>query len=179
MKTINQVEEEKRLLDVLSTYAFSIGVVQKDTKREQNKDKKIKEFKANEITNADLLFIHENGSPMRNLPARPVLQITIEWASSQLDDLLNECVEGILNGWSEKELETHVKQFGSRMENYAYHLIYDNDGTLAPNSPSWIERNKKWNERNKKGPRKKDYNHPLFQTGDLARSITVELVKIT
>lgn len=50
------------------------------------------------------------------------------------------------------------------MESYARHIIYDNDGRLEPNSPVVVKA--------KKG------NHPLFVTGQLARSITCTLSTI-
>ena len=51
------------------------------------------------------------------------------------------------------------------MENYARDIIYLNDGRLAPNTPKTI-----------KG-KKEIGNHPLFRTGQLARSISCRLVK--
>lgn len=151
---IRRLDTEKQLLDALSDYTILIGVVQKDTARK-------KVVASVGLTNAELMFIHENGSPMRNIPARPVLQMTIEWAQSQIDEVLDECIEGIFSGWNRNKLEQHLKRFCVRMENYARDIIYSNDGRLKANSPEVAKR--------KKG------NHPLFDTGQLARSITVEL----
>ena len=68
---LRRLETEKRLLDSLSEYVILIGVVQKDTTRK-------KVVASVGLTNAELMFIHENGSPMRHIPARPDLENTSE-----------------------------------------------------------------------------------------------------
>lgn len=156
---LRRLETEKRLLDSLSEYVILIGVVQKDTTRK-------KVVASVGLTNAELMFIHENGSPMRHIPARPVLEMTIKYTIDEMfDEVLNTCVEGILEGWSQTDVEIELKKLCMRMETYARKIIYDNDGRLAPNAPSVAAK--------KKG------NHPLFDTGQLARSITCELSKVT
>ncbi len=155
---LRRLATEKRLLDSLSEYVILIGVVQKDTTRK-------KVVASVGLTNAELMFIHENGSPMRHIPARPVLEMTIKHTVDEMfDETLNTCVEGILEGWSQTDVEKELKKLCMRMETYARKIIYDNDGRLAPNAPSVAAK--------KKG------NHPLFDTGQLARSITCELSKV-
>lgn len=155
---LRRLETEKRLLDSLSEYVILIGVVQKDTARK-------KVVASVGLTNAELMFIHENGSPMRHIPARPVLEMTIKHAADEMfDEVLNTCVEGILSGWTQTDVEKELKKMCMRMETYARKIIYDNDGRLAPNAPAVAAK--------KKG------NHPLFDTGQLARSITCELSKV-
>ena len=155
---LRQLETEKRLLDSLSEYVILIGVVQKDTTRK-------KAVASVGLTNAELMFIHENGSPIRHIPARPVLEMTIKYAADEMfDEVINTCVEGILDGWTQTDVEKELKKMCMRMEIYARKIIYDNDGRLAPNAPSVAAK--------KKG------NHPLFDTGQLARSITCELSKV-
>lgn len=140
----------------LPEYYIEIGVVSGDTER--------KEYVG--ITNAELMFIHEYGSPTNNIPDRPVLQMTIDWANKELlEPTIDRAIDAFINSdFSEEALEKELKKMCVRMENYARHIIYDNDGRLAPNSPEVAKR--------KKG------NHPLFDTGQLAKSITCHLVKI-
>lgn len=140
----------------LPEYYIEIGVVSGDTER--------KEYVG--ITNAELMFIHEYGSPINNIPDRPVLQMTIDWANKELlEPTLDRAIEAFINSdFDEKALEKELKKMCVRMENYARHIIYDNDGRLKPNSSVVAKR--------KKG------NHPLFDTGQLAKSITCHLVKI-
>lgn len=151
-------EKEENIIKQLAKYEIEIGVVAGDSKR--------KKTVSVGITNAELMFIHENGSPIRNIPARPVLQMTIDWAntSGELNKVLDEIIDNILfNNWTLKDAEDELNRFCIKMENYARNIIYSNDGRLAPNSPKVAAR--------KKG------NHPLFDTGQLARSITCRLKK--
>ena len=117
------------------------------------------------ITNAELMFIHENGSPLRNIPARPVLQMTLDYANKQLVELtVDKCVKIILdNGPDEALVEQELNKLAIKLENYARKIIYSNDGRLAPNTASVAKA--------------KGGNHPLFNTGQLARSITCRVVK--
>lgn len=148
-------EKESELIESLSKYSIEIGVISEDTGR--------KETVSYGITNAELMQIHENGSPTKNIPARPVLDLTIMWTEQHLiKRVLNSIIEGVFEkNWGKVEIERELSRMCIRMENHAREIIYDNDGTLAPNSPQVAKR--------KKG------NHPLFDTGQLARSITCKL----
>ena len=117
------------------------------------------------ITNAELMFIHENGSPLRKIPARPVLQMTLDYANKNLvEPTVDKCVKIILdNGPDEALIERELNKLAIKLENYARKIIYSNDGRLAPNAPSVAKA--------------KGGNHPLFNTGQLARSITCRVVK--
>lgn len=148
-------EKESELIESLSKYSIEIGVISEDTGR--------KETVSYGITNAELMQIHENGSPIKNIPARPVLDLTIMWTEQHLiKRVLDSIIEGVFEkDWGKVEIERELSRMCIRMENHAREIIYDNDGTLAPNSPQVAKR--------KKG------NHPLFDTGQLARSITCRL----
>lgn len=148
-------EKESELIESLSKYSIEIGVISEDTGR--------KETVSYRITNAELMQIHENGSPIKNIPARPVLDLTIMWTEQHLiKRVLDSIIEGVFEkDWGKVEIERELSRMCIRMENHAREIIYDNDGTLAPNSPQVAKR--------KKG------NHPLFDTGQLARSITCKL----
>lgn len=148
-------EKESELIESLSKYSIEIGVISEDTGR--------KETVSYGITNAELMQIHENGSPIKNIPARPVLDLTIMWTEQHLiKRVLDSIIEGVFEkDWGKVEIERELSRMCIRMENHAREIIYDNDGTLAHNSPQVAKR--------KKG------NHPLFDTGQLARSITCKL----
>lgn len=148
-------EKESELIESLSKYSIEIGVISEDTGR--------KETVSYGITNAELMQIHENGSPIKNIPARPVLDLTIMWTEQHLiKRVLDSIIEGVFEkNWGKVEIERELSRMCIRMENHAREIIYDNDGTLVPNSPQVAKR--------KKG------NHPLFDTGQLARSITCKL----
>lgn len=151
--SIAEVKQQiKDILTEISKYHLEIGVFAGKSKR------KIKVG----ITNAELMFIHENGSPLHNIPARPVLEMTVNYARKKLVmPTIAKCIKGSLLGKNEIDLE--LNRLAIKVENYARQIIYSNDGRLTPNAPSTI---------NKKGT-----NHPLFDTGQLARSITCIVVK--
>lgn len=142
-------------LEPLDGYYFEIGIISQTTKRKATV----------EITNAEILFINEHGSPLQNIPARPVLQKTIEWAKSGfLKDEYSKAFEAYLSSsFNLKMFEKSLKQTAVRIQTHAQELIYANDGTFQDNAPSTIKR--------------KGFNHPLLQTGQLARSIICRLCK--
>ena len=150
----------------IPTYYIEIGVFVENGKRKKD----IKKSKSSDtvklgINNAELMYIHENGSPLNHIPKRPVLKMTIDYAKKYLlKDTLAKAVKSYVeNGFDLKAYERELTKMCLKMENYARDIIYSNDGRLAPNTPNVARR--------KKG------NHPLFDTGQLARSITCRLVK--
>lgn len=154
---LSLLTEIEKMFEKLPTYVIELGVFSMDSHR--------KETVKVGLTNAELMFIHENGSPLHNLPARPVLQMTIDYANTELvKPTMDRCIELFLASFDESVIETELEKLCLKMEKYARKIIYSNDGRLAPNAPSTIAR--------------KGDNHPLFDTGQLARSITCKLVKI-
>lgn len=160
---ILDLQKSKDLIDSLNSYRILVGVIQRDSMREGTYTDIITRVQVG-VTNAELMFIHENGSPMRNLPKRPVLQYTVEWAQGQIEEVLNEAIEGIFEGWNRKEVENHFKRFCIRIQNYAQNMIYNRDPRLEANKPATIKYKKS--------------DLPLFDTGQLARSITAELIRV-
>ena len=149
----------------IPTYYIEIGVFSEDGERQKDADKKTKDVIRLGINNAELMYIHENGSPINRIPARPVLQMTInqakkEWLENAIMRAINAYVR---SGFNLKEYEKELERLCMKMEKYARDIIYLNDGRLAPNAPPVAKR--------KKG------NHPLFDTGQLARSISCRLIK--
>lgn len=141
----------------LPQYKIQIGVIADNANRKGLNNKG--------ITNAELMFIHENGSPLNNVPARPVLDMTINYAEN---NLLNKTIDKALkqfvnSGFKKEELKKELDKTAIRMENYARQIIYANDGRLIPNSPNVAKA--------------KGGNHPLFNTGQLARSITAKTIE--
>lgn len=149
----------------IPTYYIEIGVFSEGGERQKDADKKTKDVIRLGINNAELMYIHENGSPINRIPARPVLQMTInqakkEWLENAIMRAINAYVR---SGFNIKEYEKELERLCMKMEKYARDIIYLNDGRLAPNAPSVAKR--------------KNGNHPLFDTGQLARSISCRLIK--
>lgn len=145
---------EKKLAS-LPVYYLELGVITDTSER------KIKVG----LNNAELMFIHENGSPLNHIPPRPVLQMTIdfvkkEWLNKALDKAIDAYIK---SDFDADKYKLELERFCIRVQNYARKIIYSNDGRLAANAPSVAAK--------KKG------NHPLFDTGQLTRSITCRLVE--
>lgn len=137
-------------------YVLEVGVPS-DNKRRDNEG----------VTNAELMFIHENGSPMQNIPKRPVLSISIDYIERM--KVFNNNLDKAFNVYFKtndiKEFEKQLNILALKTENVAREIIYQNKGVLEANAPSTI--------------RKKGENHPLFDTGQLARSIIGRIVDET
>ncbi len=169
------VEDLKKI--TFNNYKIELGVISGVSKKRE----KTKIEKETGITNADLLFIHENGTLNDRIPRRPVLEMAIKYARENLlDDVLDECYDGVINkGWTEKEVERELNILCIKIQDYARDIIYLNDGRLVPNAPSTAKAKWKKEPGHKKSEKWQwpDGNHPLFDTGQLARSIVCKLTK--
>ena len=149
-------EKQKQIFLSVNDYAIEIGVIAGNSKR--------KKTVSIGITNAELMFIHENGSPLRNIPARPVLEMTIQDA---MKDMIPQTVDRIYDGcmnklWTKEQVKQELEKLCVRMQNHARSIIYRSD-RLAPNKPGTIKA--------------KGSDRPLLDTGQLARSITCRLIE--
>lgn len=149
------VEKFKKQINEIPEYQIQIGVFSINTKRK-------KTYNVG-ITNAEIMFIQENGSPLKHIPSRPVLKMTINYANTIIKDVIAKALNAYFKNGIEG-LEKELNKLCIKMENYAREIIYSNDGRLLPNSP--------------RVAMAKGGNHPLFDTGQLARSITCKLVKV-
>lgn len=149
----------KKILS-LPEYMIELGVYEDSEPRESEKGT------TSGVTNAQLMWILHQGSPLNHVPPRPVFTITIEHANKKM---LVDNVTKAFEDWTDSDcditvLERDLKQFGERLVNYAKDVVYNNDGRLARNAPSTIKH--------------KGFDHPLFYTGQLVNSFTYRLVKL-
>lgn len=168
----DKILEEAILQDVLDrinklpTYTLNLGVLYSNSKpRKKNKNKKEETEEKTGVTNAELMFVHENGSHLNNIPKRPVLKMAIEYADENLlEKIIDKSIYSYAENFDEKDYVNSLKKDAIRIERVARKIIYSNEGILEPNAPSTV--------------RRKGENHPLFDTGQLARSITCVVSKI-
>lgn len=160
----NQFKEAFKFPD----YVIQIGVVEADTVRKIDKVRATKTKKTDEksITNAQLMYIHENGSYLHHIPKRPVLEMTLKWTDKgSMNKAIDKAFMAYLKSGKKIDFSKSLQRYClSQVEVYARDLIYNNDGRLVANSPRTIAM--------------KGFNHPLFQTGQLARSITCRLIEL-
>lgn len=147
------IKQSTEVYNSINNYAIEIGVVSGNTNRKHTVD----------ITNAELMYIHENGSPLNNIPARPVLQITINKALKTLvPETLDRIFDGCFSkGWTKEDVKQELEKLCIRLQSITRKIIYQSN-ELAPNAPSTIK--------------SKGSDRPLLDTGQLARSITCRLI---
>lgn len=169
------VDQLIKIIKKMPQYVIKIGVFSGDSKRETKATVG--------VTNAELMYIHENGSPAKNLYGYKVLQKTINYANENLlEKALNDSIMAYLNSGSYSDLEKPLKKMCMRMENYARSLILDNEVLQAEHPNSYQTAKEKW--RKEPGNKDKQYpglpagSHPLFDTGQLTRSITCVLERV-
>ena len=97
------------IFDSIPRYVIQIGVFSTKTKR--------KTTYSVGITNAELMFIHENGSPLHHLPARPVLKMTIEYGNTLIKSVMQKALKAYVEV-GEQGLEKELNKMCIRMENY-------------------------------------------------------------
>lgn len=152
---INYYNDKVKIYNSIFKYAIEIGVISNNSLRRDDKD----------ITNAMLLYIHENGSPANNIPSRPVIKLTIQYAKNVLlPKTLKDINKGVFSqNWNEARCKLELERLCQRMRNEARKIIYRSN-LLEKNKPATIKR--------------KGSDRPLLDTGKLAKSITCRLIEI-
>jgi hypothetical protein len=157
-----------------------VGIPQAETTREDQN---------HEVTNAGLLFIHTNGSPLRHIPARPVIEPSIEANHESIEQGLHATASFVLDG-NIAEANTMLKKVGTLGANGAKKWFTDPRNGWRQNSPETIRRKlaKLTGKRLRKAldvlnsvnepmplvgnSALDEINTPLIDTGQMRRSIT-------
>jgi hypothetical protein len=113
---------------------------------------------AGSINNAELLFIHTNGSPLRKIPARPVLQPAIEADGNRqaIAAELESSIKASIAGNRELAVK-RMRRVALTGQNAARKWFSDPRNSWAPNAPSTIKA--------------KGSDRPLIDTGALRNAI--------
>jgi hypothetical protein len=100
-----------------------------------------KNLGAQSITNAQLLFIHTNGSPRNRIPARPVIEPAINEPGNKamLTDEMKLAAGAALDGKAAQSL-TFLRRVALMGQNVARGWFTDARNGWAPNKPSTIRR---------------------------------------
>lgn len=93
-----------------------------------------------EVNNAELLYIHTNGSPIRRIPARPVIEPAIEERGTK-EKILEELKAAGKDALLSKMVEArkHLMIAGQIGENAAKAWFTDPRNGWPPNSPATIK----------------------------------------
>lgn len=120
--------------------------------------------KGEPINNAELLFIHTNGSPIKGIPARPVLEPAINEHKERISASFKEIYAATaVNNQSERERAIH--RTGLIAQNACREWFTNPKNNWSPNNPATI--------------RRKGSDRPLIDTGELRKSITYVVRDVT
>lgn len=154
------VENSDGFFDMIKALKFInenevyVGIPDDTTDRENEKN--------NEVTNADLLFIHTNGSPKMNIPARPVIEPALRKDRERISSMMKKAAIFVFDKKYDDALK-QLKMVGMRGQNVSRKYFLDQDNGWKPNS-SAVQRAKM--KKGAQNPR------PLIDTGELRKSIT-------
>jgi hypothetical protein len=160
----------KRLKSIFGNKAAYVGVpasTSKDRKAKlldmagragKKKAAKLKKAAEADVSNAELLFIHTKGSPIRGIPARPVIQPAIEADGNhqKISRELASSAKAYLEGSKEKG-DKFMLRAALAGQNAARKWFTDSRNGWAPNAASTIAA--------------KGSDRPLIDTGALRQSI--------
>ena len=155
-------------MDEICMNAVYVGVPQANATRE-----------GDEPTNAELMYIHTNGSPLMHIPPRPVLMPAIRAYGKQINKKMVEAFEA----YRESVLlgDEKLEAVGIFASDRCRRWFVDPRNGWAPNAPITIyggvmrnPKNGKFFRVKGKGEKK---NRPLIDTGALRRSITYVVEK--
>lgn len=124
---------EKRLKEMQTTAAY-VGIAN-DSEKNQRKD-------GEPITNSDLGFIHEFGSPVNGIPPRPFLVPGVMSRKAEIKAELKSAAELLIKGEEEqayKILERTAFKSADAVRSY----VLKNQGSFVPLSPSTISAREK------------------------------------
>jgi len=115
------------------------------------------------VSNAQLLYIHSNGSSVNNIPARPVIEPAIEHEKEQIASLLQSAAEAAANGDRRSAL--------AGLEKAATHG--------ANLSQDWFTNQANgWPELKRETIKRKGSDRPLVDTDEMRKSITYKVDRI-
>ena len=117
--------------------------------------------KVDRIDNATILAIMEHGSPVKNIPPRPLLKPVLMRHKEQILKVFNKIYKMLLNG-DESGADREMDILAQRVEMWTKKFFVEDNG-WAPNSPATIKR--------------KGSDKPLIDTGSRRQSIRGIFVK--
>jgi hypothetical protein len=111
------------------------------------------------VNNAQLLYIHTNGSVLKHIPARPVIEPAIKDPDNQALFMpeFEAAAKTALNGKPE-QVDKHLRRAGLIGQNVCRAWFVNSKNGWAPNAPSTIAA--------------KGSSRPLIDTGAMRKSIT-------
>lgn len=153
----DNLKKIKANLKKLSKLDLLVGVPQEEGNRDKRRDYKTKKIVKDEnieITNAELMFIHSQGSPARNIPKRPTIEPTIEENQKTISEKFKKIAQSMLDNKSDGKEE--LEKLGIWVVNKIKARFGSDE--LAPLKEATIKA--------------KGSDRPLIDTGQLRNSVT-------
>ena len=145
LQSVQKSIKELKKIDVL------VGIPQEETDRQEGS-----------VTNAELLYIHTNGSPTNNIPPRPVIEPAIQDSKEEIGTLIKEAILKALEGETGGAM-AGMEKAGLQGENAAKGWFTNPKNNWAGNAESTIKQ--------------KGSSRPLIDTAQLRNSITYVVKK--
>jgi hypothetical protein len=142
-----------------------VGIPQENDSREEGK----------EIGNAALAYIHDKGSPLAGIPARPFMEPGIRKGQDRINSFLLAAARARLNG-DENAVQTNLERAGLTAQNSIKAVINEGEG-FAPLKRGTVlgrlrrrEGAKNWKKEKREAVM--ESFHPLVDTGEMRDKIT-------
>lgn len=145
----------ERALQTLLDYEIYVGIPEDRSARESAEINRA-------VTNAQLLFIHTNGSPINRIPPRPVIEPAIEANKEKIAIFMERAAQDVLDG-DIQQAEVDMQKAGMAGQNAARAWFVDERNGWPPNSERTAARKR---AKGSTDPR------PLIDTGEMRKSIT-------
>lgn len=147
----DNISKQIEALEFIKDNSVYVGIQQKDTTRD-----------GDDVTNAELLFIHTNGSPARNIPPRPVIEPALKDDKERLGDMMKKAAQYVFSGNFGEALR-QLELVGHRGQKDARDWFYNPKNNWPLNSPEVIQ------EKMRKGATDPK---PLIDTNEMHKAIT-------
>lgn len=174
------LEQLRATLVLLSRTEVLVGVP------DANSDRQPEEGDDPDLTNAAIAYIHDNGAPEANIPARPFMLPGIAAVQPQLEEKLAQTMKAVLRGGGPDKVEQGLSQVGIIAAVSIQKTI--NDGIPPPLSEATLRQRMRKGRKNGAGARKGaaqeldrrwdgqapsvEFAKPLVDTAQLRNSIT-------
>ncbi len=150
--SVDKIGKIAKAMNFMMENEVYVGISDETTTRE----------KGEPVTNAELMFIHTNGSPVNNIPARPVIEPAIENDKDRLASMMEAALISAEKGDTDGALKK-LKLAGMRAQNVCRAWFTNPKNGWPPNSPRTAARKRAKGSTDPK---------PLIDTGELRKSIT-------
>jgi hypothetical protein len=150
LRGVSKVPSEMAKLKKLGDVRIYVGIQEADNERENVRTK-------GSETNAQLLYLHSQGSPIRNIPARPVIEPAIDSVVNELRPELRAGGQAWLKGERPRAMQS-FRKVGRIARDAARGWFTNPMNNWPPNAPSTV--------------RHKGRDAPLLDTEQMRKAIS-------